>query len=178
MGGNTHAFFFILNLTLMHRKFDQNGKALLQRTLPRLFSLPSVIRKSAATVWPAAIHVSSFPPTRKAVLRITVLDEVLWRENHLKWGQVPFSCPFLHFTLPDWLSQLYSLNGLCHQPDGEERAWAACWWLCGSSYKFWNATLQTFILMQNKVTLSLDLKFFGFYFILFFIFIGCSALAQ
>lgn len=63
IGGNIYVFlFFILNLTLMHRTFDQYRKALLQRTLPHSFSLSSVIRKSATTVWRTAIHVSSFFP--------------------------------------------------------------------------------------------------------------------
>lgn len=103
MGGNTHAFFFILNLTLMHRKFDQNRKALLQRTLPRLFSLPSVIRKSAATVWPAAIHVSSFPPHKESCAQNRSLGWSSLKRESSEMGAGAFLLPFSPFY-PAWLA--------------------------------------------------------------------------
>lgn len=96
-------FFFILNLTLMHRKFDQNRKALLQRTLPRLFSLPSVIRKSAATVWPAAIHVSSSPLHKESCAQNRSLGWSSLKRESSEMGAGAFLLPFSPFY-PAWLA--------------------------------------------------------------------------
>lgn len=112
----------------MHRKFDQYKKPCCKGHFP-VYSLSSVIRKVSNNSVAGCPPCKAFFSQNESCAQNRSLGWSSAKRESSEMGAVAFVLLCLHLTLSDWLSQLYSLIRLCHQPEGQERAWAVDDWM-------------------------------------------------